>query len=104
MTETEATDTHFPFPILRPSIGGRHSRNSTLVATRPIRWISPMPRPVRIFLWLAISLLGAAAVGVAAFERNEPVNALWLVVAGVRTIAAYRFDPARLVAGRPHLR
>ena len=58
-----------------------------------------MPRFVRIFLWLAVSLLGAVAVGIAAFQRDEPVNALWLVVAGVCTFAvAYRFYSAWLVA------
>ena len=58
-----------------------------------------MPRPLRILLWLAISLLGATAVAIAAFQRNEPVNALWLVVAGVCTFAvAYRFYSAWLMA------
>ena len=58
-----------------------------------------MPRALRILLWLAVSLLGATAVGVAAFQRNEPVNALWLVVAGVCTFAvAYRFYSAWLIA------
>jgi carbon starvation protein len=58
-----------------------------------------MPRLARIFLWLIVSLVGAAAVGVAAFQRNEPVNALWLVVAGVCTFAvAYRFYSAWLMA------
>ncbi len=54
---------------------------------------------MRFLLWLLISLLGATAVGVAAFQRNEPVNALWLVVAGICTFAvAYRFYSAWLVA------
>ncbi len=54
---------------------------------------------LRTLLWIAISLLGAVAVGVAAFQRGEPVNALWLVVAGVCTFAvAYRFYSAWLVA------
>lgn len=58
-----------------------------------------MPRPLRILIWIAISLLGAAAVGVAAFQQNEPVNALWLVIAGVCTFAvAYRFYSSWLVA------
>ncbi len=58
-----------------------------------------MPRFARIFLWLVVSLLGATAVAVAAFQRNEPVNALWLVVAGVCTFAvAYRFYSAWLMA------
>jgi carbon starvation protein len=58
-----------------------------------------MKNLLRCLLWIAISLLGAAAVAVAAFQRNEPVNALWLVVAGVCTFAvAYRFYSAWLVA------
>ena len=58
-----------------------------------------MNRLLRIFVWLAVSLLGAAAVGVAAFQRDEPVNALWLVVAGVCTFAvSYRFYSAWLMA------
>ena len=58
-----------------------------------------MPRPVRVLIWLCVALLGAVAVGVAAFQRGEPVNALWLVVAGVCTFAvAYRFYSAWLMA------
>ncbi len=58
-----------------------------------------MPRFARIFLWIFISLLGVAAVAVAAFQRGEPVNALWLVVAGVCTFAvSYRFYSAWLMA------
>ncbi|WP_367874559.1 carbon starvation protein A [Luteolibacter sp. Populi] len=54
---------------------------------------------LRALLWIAIALLGATAVGVAAFQRSEPVNALWLVVAGVCTFAiSYRFYSAWLVA------
>ncbi len=53
----------------------------------------------RWLIWLAVSLLGVAAVAVAAFQRGEPVNALWLVVAGVCTFAvAYRFYSAWLTA------
>jgi carbon starvation protein len=58
-----------------------------------------MPRFSSILLWFAISLLGATAVGVAAFQRSEPINALWLVVAGICTFAVgYRFYSAWLVA------
>ena len=54
---------------------------------------------IRTLLWIAISALGALAVGIAAVQRNEPVNALWLVVAGVCTFAvAYRFYSAWLMA------
>ncbi len=58
-----------------------------------------MSRIFKILVWLSISLLGITAVSVAAFQRGEPVNALWLVVAGVCTFAvAYRFYSAWLVA------
>ena len=58
-----------------------------------------MPSIVRIVVWIAVSLLGVAAVAIMAFQRSEPVNALWLVIAGVCTFAvAYRFYSAWLVA------
>lgn len=58
-----------------------------------------MPRIARIFLWILISLIGVAAVAVAAFQRGEPVNALWLVVAGICAFAvSYRFYSAWLMA------
>jgi carbon starvation protein len=53
----------------------------------------------KFLMWLCISLLGAAAVGVTAFSRGEPVNSLWLVIAGVCTFAvAYRFYASWLIA------
>ncbi|MEI6176742.1 MAG: carbon starvation CstA family protein [Verrucomicrobiota bacterium] len=58
-----------------------------------------MSRVFRVLLWLAVSALGALAVGIAAFQRDEPVNAIWLVIAGVCTFAvSYRFYSAWLVA------
>jgi carbon starvation protein len=54
---------------------------------------------LRVLLWVAVSVLGAGSVAVAAMAKNEPINALWLVVAGVCTFAiAYRFYSAWLVA------
>ncbi len=51
-----------------------------------------MTRIVKFLLWFAIALLGAAAVAVFAFARGEPVNALWLVTAGLcATAISYRF-------------
>ncbi|KAB2642683.1 MAG: carbon starvation protein A [Verrucomicrobia bacterium] len=56
-------------------------------------------KPFRIILWTAVSLLGALAVGLMAFQRGEPINALWLVIAGVCSFAvAYRFYSAWLMA------
>jgi len=58
-----------------------------------------MNRALRILLWISVSLLGVAAVLVAALQRGEHVNALWLVVAGVCTFSvAYRFYSAWLCA------
>jgi carbon starvation protein len=52
-----------------------------------------------MILWFGVSLLGMLAVAIAAIQRDEPVNALWLVIAGVCTFAvAYRFYSAWLMA------
>ncbi|MDX2185720.1 MAG: carbon starvation CstA family protein [Opitutaceae bacterium] len=59
----------------------------------------PLPKTFRILGWSLVALIGAAATGVAALARGEPVNALWLVVASVCVFAiAYRFHSAWLVA------
>jgi carbon starvation protein len=58
-----------------------------------------MIRFLKFLLWLGIGLLGAAAVGVLAFERGEPVNALWIVTAGLCAMAiSYRFYSKWLAA------
>jgi carbon starvation protein len=42
--------------------------------------------------WVIVSVLGAAAVGMIAVHRGEPINALWLVMAGTCCYAlGYRF-------------
>jgi carbon starvation protein len=54
---------------------------------------------MRILIWAAVAALGALAVAIAAFQRDEPVNALWLVLAGLCSFAvSYRFYSAWLVA------
>src|SRR5947199_1563390 len=46
----------------------------------------------RKLLWLAVTLLGLAALAVLAFARGENVNALWIIVAGLCAFAvSYRF-------------
>jgi carbon starvation protein len=51
-----------------------------------------MMRPLKLLLWVGIGLLGAAAVAVLAFARGEPINALWIVTAGLcATAISYRF-------------
>ncbi len=43
-------------------------------------------------LWVVVAVLGAVALGIVALERGEPVNAMWLVIAGLCIYAvAYRF-------------
>ncbi len=47
---------------------------------------------LKIILWMAIALAGAGALAAIAFERREPLNAVWFVVAAVCTyLVAYRF-------------
>ena len=49
--------------------------------------------------WLLVALIGAGSLGVVAFERGEPVNALWLIVAtGCVYAIGYRFHSAWLMA------
>jgi len=51
-----------------------------------------MSRIFHILLWVAIAALGAASVAVIGFCRGEPVNALWLLTAGLCAFAiSYRF-------------
>ena len=43
-------------------------------------------------LWIAVTLLGLGSVCVLAVSRGEPVNALWIVIAGLcATAISYRF-------------
>jgi carbon starvation protein len=59
-----------------------------------------MNKPLAVAVWSAVALLGAAAVGVVAFRRGEPINALWLVVAATCCYAiGYRFY-SRFIAAR----
>ncbi len=58
-----------------------------------------MNKLVRLLIWIAVSLLGVVALLVPALKNNEPVNALWLVVAGGCAFAvSYRFYSAWLAA------
>jgi carbon starvation protein len=50
-------------------------------------------------IWVAVALLGAGALGAIAFNRGEPLNAMWFVLAAVCTYAvAYRVYSAFLAA------
>ena len=49
-------------------------------------------RVVKLLLWLGLAILGLASVAVLALARGEPINALWIVVAGLCAAAiSYRF-------------
>jgi carbon starvation protein len=55
--------------------------------------------PLRIFGWTLVAATGAVCVGVLAWSRGEPLNALWMVVAALCTFAiSYRFHSAWLMA------
>ena len=58
-----------------------------------------MPRFFRLLPWLGLASIGMGSVLVAAFQKGEPVNALWLVVAGICSFSiSYRFYSAWLMA------
>src|SRR6266850_121018 len=47
---------------------------------------------MRRLLWMGVALFSAAAIGVIALRRGEPINALWLVTAALCTYAiGFRF-------------
>jgi carbon starvation protein len=51
-----------------------------------------MKKTISVLTWGAVALLGAAAIGVVAVHRGEPINALWLVAAATCCYAlGYRF-------------
>ena len=53
----------------------------------------------RVLLWALVVVLGTGSIAVLAFSRNEPVSALWLVVAaGCVFAVAWRFHSAWLMA------
>ncbi len=59
-----------------------------------------MNRPLSVFVWTLVTLLGTIAVAAIALHRGEPINAMWLVVAAVCCYAlGYRFY-SRFVAAR----
>src|SRR6202007_1646890 len=61
----------------------------------------------RVFIivnWLGVALFGAAAFGKIAFDRGEPLNATWVVVAAVWCyLVAYRLYSACVAAKVPAL-
>ena len=58
-----------------------------------------MKRLLNVLLWTAISLGGAAGLGAIAIERDEPINAVWFVIAAVCVyLVAYRFYSSFIAA------
>jgi carbon starvation protein len=58
-----------------------------------------MKRAFSIAAWLVIAFLGAAALGKIAFDRGEPINATWFVVAAVCCyLVAFRLYSAFVAA------
>jgi carbon starvation protein len=58
-----------------------------------------MKRFFIIAAWIAVAALGACALGKIAFDRGEPLNATWFVVAAVCSyLVAYRFYSAFIAA------
>jgi carbon starvation protein len=56
-------------------------------------------RILKSVVWTAIALAGAGALSAIAFERREPLNAVWFVVAALCTyLVAYRFYSAFIAA------
>ncbi|MGH8459541.1 MAG: carbon starvation CstA family protein, partial [Nevskiales bacterium] len=54
---------------------------------------------MKVLLWAAVSLAGAGALGAIALERDEPINATWMIVAAVCCyLVGYRFYSAFLAA------
>jgi carbon starvation protein len=54
---------------------------------------------LRALAWVAVALAGAAGLSAIAFDRGEPLNATWFVVAAACTyLVAYRFYSAFIAA------
>jgi carbon starvation protein len=60
---------------------------------------------MRRLLWIGVALFSAAAIGVIALRRGEPINALWLVTAALCTYAiGFRFYSKFIAAKGPFTR
>ena len=58
-----------------------------------------MKRLLKVLLWAGVSLAGAGALGAIALERDEPVNATWMIVAAACCfLLGYRFYSAFIAA------
>src|ERR1700743_3168209 len=58
-----------------------------------------MNKPLKVFVWALISLIGAAAVAKIALQRGESLSAIWFVLAAVCVyLVAYRLYSAFVAA------
>jgi carbon starvation protein len=58
-----------------------------------------MKRILTVVVWTCVALLGAGALGMIAFQRGEPLNATWFVVAAVCSyVVTFRFYSAFVAA------
>jgi len=58
-----------------------------------------MKKILKVVVWACVALLGAGALGMIAFQRGEPLNATWFVVAAVCSyVVAFRFYSAFIAA------
>lgn len=58
-----------------------------------------MNKNIKIIIWIAVAILGAAAVGGIALNRGESINAMWFITAAACVYAiAYRFYAAWIAA------
>jgi carbon starvation protein len=58
-----------------------------------------MKKLFRLLAWSAVALGGAAGLAAVAFERGEPINAIWFILAAACTfLVAYRFYSAFIAA------
>src|SRR5438045_4065873 len=85
---------------------GRHYHNVRLDRARRLQDLRDAPSLARLntlgtfhpmalwkkLLWIAVTLLGLASLGVLALSRGEQISALWIVIAGFCAAAiSYRF-------------
>lgn len=83
-----------------PEIGNPGSTDAMKISQTPLHGNNPVRLPLlRKLSWTIVALLLLSSIAILSWSRNEPVNALWLVVAAVCTFAiAYRFHAAWLLA------
>ena len=65
----------------------------------PLERDDDLKRIFRAIVWLCVALAGAGGLAAIAFERGEPLNATWFIIAaGCTYLIAYRFYSAFLSA------